>query len=456
MTTEKVIDDTLSVSEAMTLAKSALETLVVRVLGEVSETSIKPGYKAAYFTVKDNSSSLPCIMWNNRYQSSGIELQVGQLIEITGRFSLYAAKGRMNFDVFSLELAGEGDLRMKVANIARKLDAEGLTSPERKVPIPEFPERIGLVTSPRSAAIHDVLRTLRRRFSLAHILVAGVPVEGTTAAQSIVEGLRCVYRQKPDVILIVRGGGSFEDLMPFNDEALARAIAACPLPIVTGIGHEVDTTIADMVSDYRASTPTAAAEAVSPSADTLASLFTSYRNSLELSINRSLEFQHAHLEHIASRPFFKDPYTLFSSEALSLDTMADRLSRSIPVNIARARISFDTVSDRFIRVIPRQLQHMKENLKERESAFMRSVSTAHERYTFQVSRSAARLADLSPVSTLARGYSISRNAEGHIIRSINHVKPHELITVMVADGQLSCRVEQNDAGDSPALQKGTN
>ena len=259
----------LTVSAAMALAKGALEGIVITIIGEVSEVSIKPGYKAAYFTVKDSSAALPCMMWNNRYKQAGFDLAVGQLVELTGRFTLYAAKGRMNFDVFTVSLSGEGRLRMQVAAIAKKLASEGLTSPERKRPIPKFPERIGLVTSPRSAVVHDVLRTMRRRFPVAEVVLAGVPVEGVNAAAGIIEGLRCVVSSGVEVVLVVRGGGSFEDLMPFNDEALARAIAACPVPVVTGIGHEVDTSIADMVSDMRASTPTAAAEAVSPARENL-------------------------------------------------------------------------------------------------------------------------------------------------------------------------------------------
>ena len=274
----------LSVSAAMQMAKQSLESVTVRIVGEVSEVSVKAGYKAAYFTVKDQNAALPCMMWNNRYRSAGVQLAVGQLVEIAGRFTLYAAKGRMNFDVFSLNLAGEGDLRLKVANIAKKLQAEGLTDPARKRPIPAFPECIGLVTSPRSAAVHDVLRTLRRRFPVATVKLAGVPVEGANAPAGIIEGLRCVVAAGSQVVLVVRGGGSFEDLMPFNDEQLARAIAACPVPVVTGIGHEVDTSIADMVSDLRASTPTAAAEAVSPSTESLDSLFLSRSAAMEASV----------------------------------------------------------------------------------------------------------------------------------------------------------------------------
>ena len=177
-TTEEEVAPALSVSAAMGLAKNALEEVVVRLVGEVSEVNDKPGYKAVYFTVKDEKASLPCMMWMNRYQASGVALSVGALVELTGRFSLYAAKGRMNFDVFSVSLAGEGQLRLQVANLARELEAMGLMDPARKRPLPAYPEAIGLVTSPRGAAVHDVLRTLRRRYPLARILFAGVPVEG--------------------------------------------------------------------------------------------------------------------------------------------------------------------------------------------------------------------------------------------------------------------------------------
>ena len=263
-TTEEEAAPALSVSAAMGLAKNALEEVVVRLVGEVSEVNDKPGYKAVYFTVKDEKASLPCMMWMNRYQASGVALSVGALVELTGRFSLYAAKGRMNFDVFSVSLAGEGQLRLQVANLARELEAMGLMDPARKRPLPAYPETIGLVTSPRGAAVHDVLRTLRRRYPLARILFAGVPVEGPGAADGLVDGLAKVVFAGAEVVLLVRGGGSFEDLMPFNDRRLARTIAACPVPVVTGIGHEPDTSIADMVADVRASTPTAAAEAVAP------------------------------------------------------------------------------------------------------------------------------------------------------------------------------------------------
>ena len=412
----------MTVSAAMALAKRSLEDITVTIVGEVSEVSVKAGYKAAYFTVKDSSSALPCMMWNNRYRASGMQLAVGQLVQMTGRFTLYAAKGRMNFDVFSIALAGEGDLRLKVANIARKLQAEGLTDPARKRQLPALPERIGLVTSPRSAAVHDVLRTLRRRFPVARVLVAGVPVEGATAAAGIVEGLRCVVSSGAQVVLVVRGGGSFEDLMPFNDEALARSIAACPVPVVTGIGHEVDTTIADMVSDLRASTPTAAAEAVSPSQESLDAFFSSRAESLKTSSGHMLEQLGARVARVADRPVFSDPLQLFAGDAQALDMAADRLNRALPNVLARTTQAVDAERKRLKAVGP----------------------TVLSRFDHQMRSGAARLHDLSPVAVLSRGYSITRAEDGQIVRSIEQAPAGSLVKVSVADGRLSCEVKSSE------------
>ena len=410
--------DALSVSAAMALAKGALEGVVVKIVGEVSEVSARSGYKAVYFTVKDEQASLPCMMWNNRYRAAGIDLAVGQLVEIAGRFSLYAAKGRMNFDVFSVAIAGEGDLRMKVANLAKKLEAEGLTASARKRAIPEFPERIGLVTSPNGAAVHDVLRTLRRRFPAATVFFAGVPVEGATAAQGVIEGMRSVYRKRPQVILVVRGGGSFEDLMPFNDEALARAIAACDIPVVTGIGHEVDTTIADMVSDFRASTPTAAAEAVSPSQEALQALFASRAAALRAGAGLAVERAHMRLDRAAARPVFSDPRLLFAAEAQALDMATDALARALPMQVERLGLSVEALRGRLARV----------------------GATANDRFAYQLGQKASRLSDLSPVSTLARGYSVTRGDRG-IVRHVAEAPAGSDVRVAVSDGVLDCIVK---------------
>ncbi len=425
----------------MALAKGALEGVTVRLVGEVSEVSNKPGYKAVYFTVKDKSAALPCMMWNNRYRSAGVQLAVGQLVELTGRFTLFAPKGRMNFDVFSIALAGEGDLRLKVANLARKLEAEGLMRPDRKRPLPAYPVRIGLVTSPRGAAVHDVLRTLRRRFPLARVLLAGVAVEGANAAAGIVEGMRCVVRAGAETVLVVRGGGSFEDLMPFNDEALARAIAACPVPVVTGIGHEPDTSIADMVADVRASTPTAAAEASSPARESLARTFEARARSLSTCVSRRIEREQACVERCADRPLFRDANLLFAVESQMLDNAADRLARALPASIERDRARLSGVADRMRAVLPRAVERERAHVAALQGRMAVCGCSIVPRFEAEAGLAAARLHDLSPLAVLARGYAVARDGAGAVVKSVAQVESGSRIDVAVADGEIACRVE---------------
>ena len=415
---EERTDEPLSVSAALALAKRSLESLTVKLIGEVSEVSNKPGYKAVYFSVKDSGASMPCMMWLNRYKAAGVELRVGMLVELTGRFTLYAPKGRMNFDVFGLSIAGEGNLRLQVANLAKKLEAEGLMRPERKKQIPRLPEKVGLVTSPRGAAVHDVLRTLRRRFPLATVLLAGVAVEGESAPLGLIAGLEAVRDAGAEVVLLVRGGGSFEDLMPFNDEGLARAIATLGVPVVTGIGHEPDTSIADMVADVRASTPTAAAEAVSPSLEGLESELGVRGAALSGALSRRIERAFSVVERIAERPVFADPNMLFAVEAQSLDLFEDRLQRAIPLNLERDRV---------------KLRHLEDQV--------RSVgATLLPRFENQLAMGASRLHDLSPLTILSRGYAIAKDEEGSIVKSVDGIEANEAVCVEVADGRLDCTV----------------
>ena len=371
-------------------------------------------------------------MWNNRFQASGVRLAVGQLVELTGRFTLYAPKGRMNFDVFSIALAGEGNLRMQVANLARKLEAEGLMAPARKRPVPAYPALVGLVTSPRGAAVHDVLRTLRRRFPLARVLVAGVVVEGSNAPAGIVEGMRAV----------VRGGGSFEDLMPFNDEGLARMIAKCPVPVVTGIGHEPDTSIADMVADLRASTPTAAAEAVSPARESLGRLFEARSSSLRASMSRALDRAGAEVRRCATRPLFCDAQLLYATEAQMLDLASDRLFRALPANLARDEASVARQRERLACALPASLDRSRTRLEHERERLASCGGALVPRFGQQAALAAARLHDLSPLAVLGRGYAIARTEDGAVVKSVEAAPPGTAVDVAVADGVLACRVEQ--------------
>lgn len=414
-------DRALSVTEAMTQAKRALESVRLRVVGEVSEFNDRPGYKAAYFTIADGDASMPCLMWRDAYIASEVELRCGMLVELTGGFSAYVPKGRMQFQVRELRRAGEGNLRLQVAQLARKLESEGLMRPERKRSLPAYPERIALVTSPRGKAVHDVLRTLRRRYPLAELLVAGVAVEGEGAPAAIVSGLQAAVAARPDVILLVRGGGSYEDLMPFNSEAVARAVAESPVPVVTGIGHEPDNSIADMVADLRASTPTAAAESAAPDIRELESALAREQRLLGRALQHRVQQAAHRVLRLAERPVLRDPAAMLAVLSQRLDLAAMELRRALPLRIERDAVRLLSIGDRMARVGSRLTEPSE-----------RAVALA-----------AARLHDLSPLAILSRGYALCFEADGTtVVRSSDDVAVGDRIHVRLGAGSVAATVTE--------------
>lgn len=455
----------LSVSQAVGLAKGTLETLTVRLVGEVSEVKVKAGYKAAYFTVKDAGSSLSCMMWLNRYRACEVELKVGMMVELRGRFTVYAARGTMNFDVFSMSLVGDGYLREQVAKLAEKLRREGLMDPARKRAIPQFPEHIGIVTSSRGDAVYDFLRTLRERYPLARVSVAGVLVEGVTAPAEMIAGLRACANAGCELVLLGRGGGSYESLMPFNDENLARAIAAMPVPVITGIGHEPDTTIADMVADKRAATPTFAVMAASPDSPQVSLMLMKRASAMSTSMSLLIQRESARLDARANRPALSDPYSMFMADSLTLDLLQDKLARSLPARLEQGALRLETYQTRLARALPAAMQQdtvhlaaLQERMN-RAAAFCmerngRRVQSAHERLMQRQPRAleafehafalrAGRLHDLSPLAVLSRGYAVAQDASGHVVKSVASAPAGSNINVALADGTLHCTVNSS-------------
>lgn len=478
----------LTVTQALNWANSALESVTLTLVGEVSEVNDKRGYKAAYFTVKDDASNLPCKIWRNRYESTGVKLRVGLRVRLSGRFSVYARTGRMTFDVFSIVPEGEGELRLKVAELARRLAAEGLTAEERKRPVPKYCERIGLVTSPRGAAVRDVLRTLRERFPVARVLFAGVPVEGRDAPRDLCRALDAVVAAGAEVVLLVRGGGSFEDLMPFNDEQLARAVAACPVPVITGIGHEPDTSIADLVADVRAATPTAAAAAASPKRDNLAVGFAHAASRMMAALGRQLEGERARLDALADRPVMREADVLLANPAQGVDLYAGKLERAGRLLAAPRRAQVDSLAVRLDAAIPQnvrrdaaalsaygsaldaagktlgraqaaqadalaaRLQRAAErSLSRRQAAVdarLQDLRGAGKmllaRHKAAFGLAASRLDDLSPLAVIHRGYALVRDDAGGIVDSVDQVQAGQKVAVTVADGVIAATVDGVD------------
>lgn len=410
----------LTVSELMALARRALEPIEVAVVGEVTELTDRAGYKAVYFTLSDSDAVVPCLIWRDAYDRSDCRLRCGMLVEARGGMTIYAPKGRMQFQVRGLAPAGEGVLRMQVSALARRLEAEGLMAAERKRALPVYPERIGLVTSPRGKAVHDVIRTLRRRFPSAEIVIAGVAVEGADAPAAIVGGLEAVAAAGVDVIILARGGGSYEDLMPFNGETVARAVAASPVPVVTGIGHEPDTSIADMVADLRASTPTGAAEAATPSRDEV----TARLVATERSMGRGLAYVISELEHrlvLAERsPVLADARGWLAMRAQSVDVAAEALS---------------AVGSRLTETPRRRLAVAGTALADAGLAATRQPSN-------RLGTASAALEALSPLAVLARGYAVVYREAGGVVADASSLERGQPLTTRLARGRFTSRVEE--------------
>lgn len=465
--------EALSVSQAVEVAAGALDALPqLIVLGEVTGfrgPNARSGH--CYFQIKDDSAALDCIIWRGSYAKRTFELRDGMQVQFVGNFNLYKPTGRMSFVAKSFALAGEGLLRQQVAELAEKLRREGLMEPARKRRIPVFCTRVAVVTSLSGAVIDDVKRTLRRRNPLVELICVGAKVQGEGAPAELIEALRraAAITPAPDCILLVRGGGSFEDLMTFNDEALARAVAACPVPVVTGIGHEPDTSICDMVSDRRASTPTAAAESVAPAMgdlrDVLQTRAQRIQNAFQVIVHgarRDLDgfaaqadrAMRAYLDRLsltldaaARRPCLVSPTALVERRAAELDQTADRLS----VAIAASQRRF---ADDFARMQPRLAASVsgfsvKEHALELCSSRLDHVGqTLLAPYGSQLAAQAASLDALSPLKVLARGYSIAYGEQG-VLDSVDRVRQGERVRVQLADGCLHATVD--DVAKSNAL-----
>lgn len=440
--------DALSVSEAVGLAKGNVSAWPsLSVTGEVSGfrgPNARSGH--CYFEVKDDGASMSVIAWRGVYAHAGFELKDGLQIQLTGKFDIYKASGRLSFVASSMSVAGEGVLRQQVAELARKLEREGLMDPSRKRHIPAFCTRICVCTSLSGSVIEDVKRTLARRNPLVLIDVVGCSVQGAGAPATIVRALQVAAASKPDAVLLVRGGGSFEDLMCFNDESVARAVAECPVPVVTGIGHEPDTSIADMVADRRCSTPTAAAESVAPAIDDVERQMIQRQVRLGNSMRSMLEREYAGVES-AGKLAASAMAARLAREGALLDALGSRPCLTDPAAGIHARQSeLEQTSERLHGALPRLLRHSREVL-DRDSQRLAGIAPRLLRVpNSEVSRLAATLDALSPLKVLGRGYSIARDENGHVVKDASSLCAGDSLSVQLGRGRIDAKVTSVDRG----------
>src|SRR5271155_621409 len=302
-----------------------------------------------YFTLKDDRAQVRCVFFKQQQRGIKFRPEDGLHVTVRGAISVYESRGEYQIYVESLDPVGRGALQLAFEQLKKRLEAEGLFSAERKKPLPMLPSRIGLITSPRGAAVRDVVRILRRRFHNVHLTVYPVRVQGEGAAAEIVRALQFFNRQKTvDVLILARGGGSLEDLWPFNEEALARAIADSAIPVISGVGHETDFTIADFVADVRASTPSAAAELVVQTRREFDKHIAELRGALAEQMRYRILVLSRRVHEFAGRRGFRRPLDLLRQQRQRADEMTSRLAHGLRANVQRSRKRFTTAHMRIV------------------------------------------------------------------------------------------------------------
>lgn len=430
----------LSVSQLNTQVRLFLETEIgsVQVEGEVSNLT-KAGSGHFYFSLKDDKAQIRCVHFKNRHSRQSHALCEGQQIVAHGKLSIYEARGDYQLIVDSVTEAGLGKLFQEFEALKKKLAAEGLFDSQKKKPLPAFPQTIAVITSPTGAAIRDIFATLDRRYPYANILVYPSEVQGATASRQLIAALsQAIKDKRADVIILARGGGSLEDLWSFNDEQLARLIAACPIPIVSGVGHETDFSIADFAADLRAATPTAAAEAVSPDRFRLIETFDHYQHKLTNLLTHLLKQHQLSVQH--ARQKIASPGKVIFSHWQSLDYLLQNLERSLQNRLKQKQHQLQLCTSRLerhnpSRIVHNALQNLKQQQHHLQTLMQKMIQKKHE----QLNLACKTLHTLSPLATLDRGYAIASH-RGKLLFSSKAVKAGDLIAVRLSKGMINCSV----------------
>ena len=396
-----------------------------------------------YFSLKDAAAQVRCAMFRQRNMLCAFTARDGQKVLVRARIGLYEPRGEYQLIIDHMEDAGLGALKRQFEELSAKLAAEGLFAVERKRPLPGLPKRIGIVTSPTGAAVRDILHVLARRFPAAAVLVYPVPVQGAQAAAEIIAALQTAGRRAEcDVLILARGGGSLEDLWAFNDERLARAIVASPIPVITGIGHEIDFTIADFAADVRAPTPSAAAELVVPDAEEWRNAFAQLGARLQRGVRRRLQEHGERLRWLTGRAALASPVARLSARAQRLDELEQCLVRAVRRRLEGHRERLRWLTGRAAQVSPanrlgQQLLRLG-NLQQQLHRAMRLALDSRQKKLLPLVRT---LNAVSPLATLDRGYAIVSAEGGEILRNAADAKPGTLIDARLAHGKIRARVE---------------
>lgn len=417
----------------------------VWVEGEISNLR-RPGSGHSYFTLKDSFAQLSCVFFKGAASKSPVELRDGLQVQVKGDISVYEARGQYQLIARTVQAKGAGDLQAKFEALKRKLEAEGLFAPETKKPIPAFPKTIGVVTSPTGAAIRDMLQVLGRRAPWIQVIVYPARVQGEGSAAEIAAGVEAFDAgelvSRPDLVIVSRGGGSIEDLWSFNEEVVARAIAACSIPVISGVGHEIDFTIADFVADRREPTPSAAAENATPDGETLHRHLENLNASLDNRVAGHLGSHRRLAEGLFRELQAREPGRKIQSWAQSLDFLGERLESLTEARIEEMKRDLEG-NGRLLQSI--QPEQEWKRAKEESSRTVERLDLVMARAIADRRKSTQSFGQLvkslSPDATVKRGFSLTLDENGKPVRSASSLTKGDRLRTRLADGEVDSIVE---------------
>lgn len=435
-----------SISELNLMVKQLLEHNLppLWIEGEISNLA-RPVSGHLYFSLKDAQCQVRCAMFRNRNQLLDFKPANGSQVLARVRVGFYEPRGEFQLIVERMEEAGDGALRREFEQLKQKLASEGLFDEEQKRDLPSLPEKIGVITSSTGAALRDVLSVLRRRFPAIPVLLYPVAVQGDKAAPEIVKALkRASKSQECDVLLLVRGGGSLEDLWAFNEEVVARAIADCEIPVVCGVGHEVDFSIADFVADARAATPSAAAELVSPDQQSYLQSYDYYAERLTQLVSDNIRYRGEQLNWLTKRLDQQHPLSRLAQYGLRLDELVIRQQRAWHSSRRHLQVRLDHLLHRLGLYTPkRQLQNQRQLLLQQVERLQNSVNHQLQQQRQHLSSLSHNLHIMSPLQTLSRGYAIvTQENQSRNLTDVSTLKIGERLQTRLYRGQIISTVEK--------------
>lgn len=393
-----------------------------------------------YFSLKDEKSKINVVMFRSYFDKVKFKPEEGMKVYVTGYVSVYGPQGSYQFYAESMEPAGLGALYEQLKQLQRKLANEGLFDQKYKKPLPRFPDYIAVVTSASGAVIHDILVTVNRRFPHAEVDLFPAQVQGDSAADSLVSAMKQIaqFKDKYDVMIIGRGGGSLEDLWPFNEESVVRQVFAMKMPVISSVGHETDTTLCDLVADVRAATPTAAAEYATPNlADELINI-RQMQNSLVSSMQNTIRIRRDTLNRINNSVIMQEPTRLYDEQAQTLDLLRDNLHNNMVRQLERRRQSYQLEKQRLLAVSPGK--KIAALLQQSDFYYQRLVANAKQCLRVKrnaLSQTGQQLNDYSPLKTLDRGYAFVTDKQNKTVSSIAQVKIKDEVRLHFKDGQAT-------------------